>query len=123
MTRPLLRSRQILVQPGMHPPTVAKRKRNSRIQKGDKMSDALLRRYDELRQVDQELRKAESDLLAAHLNFGKAPLPRPETIYADVLVLRNKARHLLKQLGDALLSDSVDPQHTSSDSFSLQVRA
>lgn len=67
------------------------------------MSQGLAERYEELQRVDSELRRAEQDLLAAHLNHRSRTGPRPEAIYVDVLCLRARARELVVWLGDQLV--------------------
>ncbi|MDB5944551.1 MAG: hypothetical protein JWQ13_4117 [Ramlibacter sp.] len=73
------------------------------------MSEGLAARYEELERVDQDLHRAEQELLAAHLNPGGRQGPRPEVIYAQVLDLRSRSRELLDWLGEQLVLGSEDP--------------
>jgi hypothetical protein len=61
--------------------------------------------YAELRNVDQALREAEQNLKAAHHDFANRKGPRPDSIYREVLRLREQSRRLLDQLGDLFLRE------------------
>ena len=63
--------------------------------------------YAQLQDVDQALCNAERDLRAAHRDFAARQGPRPESIYREVLRLRQQAREMLDQLGDLFLSDDL----------------
>lgn len=69
------------------------------------MSEAIATTYEELKLIDQDLRIAEHNLLAAHLNRACTAGPRPQEIYLTVLCLRAKTKALLKRLADDLTSD------------------
>jgi hypothetical protein len=72
------------------------------------MSQGLAERYEELERIDSELRRAELDLLAAHLNHRAGNGPRPEAVYLDVLCLRARSRELLVWLGDQLAAATIE---------------
>jgi hypothetical protein len=59
--------------------------------------------YAQLQDVDQALREAERDLHAAHRDFAARQGPRPETVYLEVVRLRQQSRLLLNQLHDLFL--------------------
>ena len=69
------------------------------------MSEAIASTYEELKLVDEDLLRAERNLLAAHLNRECTAGPRPQEIYLTVLGLRAKTKALLRRLADDLTSD------------------
>ena len=69
------------------------------------MSEAIATTYEELKLVDQDLHRAEQNLLAAHLNRACTAGPRPQEIYLTILLLRAKTKALLRRLADDLISD------------------
>jgi hypothetical protein len=73
------------------------------------MAEGLAARYEELERVDQDLHRAEQELLAAHLNLRAGQGPRPEVLYTQVLGLRRRSRELLDWLGEQLALDSEGP--------------
>lgn len=74
---------------------------------GSSRPHQLSARYALLQDVDQALRSAEKDLKAAHLDFAARQGPRPDSIYREVLRLREQARLMLHQLGDLFLSEEL----------------
>lgn len=61
--------------------------------------------YAELRNVDEALREAESRLEAAHQQFAQRQGPRPDSLYREVLRLRDRSRQLLGELGDLFVAE------------------
>jgi hypothetical protein len=68
------------------------------------MSLDLAARYQELQEVERDLSRVEQQLMAAHLKLSGPSGPRPETLYTEVLNLRQKTRWLLGRLGDDLVA-------------------
>jgi DNA-binding PucR family transcriptional regulator len=62
--------------------------------------------YAELQDVDQALRDAEHRLEAAHKQFARGVGPRPDSLFREVLQLRDHSRRLLDELGDLFVEDS-----------------
>ena len=62
--------------------------------------------YAELQDVDQALRVAEHRLEAAHKQFARGLGPQPDSLYREVLQLRDHSRRLLDELGDLFCEDS-----------------
>lgn len=60
--------------------------------------------YGELARADENLRRAEQELLAAHLKFCVRTEPRPELVFQKVLALRALCRQLIEQLGEELVA-------------------
>ncbi|MBC7726202.1 MAG: hypothetical protein H7242_01080 [Microbacteriaceae bacterium] len=56
--------------------------------------------------MDQALRVAEHLLEAAHKQFARGLGPRPDSLYREVLQLRDHSRRLLDELGDLFCEDS-----------------
>jgi len=63
--------------------------------------------YAQLQDVDQALLEAERDLKVAHRDFAARQGPAPDSIYREVLRLRQQARLLLNELGDLFLSEDL----------------
>jgi hypothetical protein len=74
--------------------------------------------YAQLQDVDQALREAELQLKNAHRDFAARQGPAPDSIYREVLRLRQQARLMLDQLGDLFLSEEL--RHPLSGTHSRQ---
>jgi len=61
--------------------------------------------YAELQGVDQALREAERRLESAHQQFARRQGPRPDSLYREVLELRDRSRRLLDELGDLFTAE------------------
>ncbi len=75
-------------------------KRSQNMNQGAAISEVLASDYRALEQVDQALRLAERNLLAAHFQPAARVGPRPEVIFQQVLTLRARSRQLLTGLGE-----------------------
>ena len=67
--------------------------------------DPLTASYAQLQDVDRALLDAERDLRAAHRDFAVRQGPRPDSVYREVVRLREQSRLLLIQLADLFLRD------------------
>lgn len=67
-------------------------------------SQTLSAGYGELARADDCLRRAEQELVAAHLQFCVRTEPRPELMFQKVLALRAQCRQLIEQLGEELVA-------------------
>lgn len=76
------------------------KERRQSMNQGAAISEVLASDYRALEQVDQALRQAERNLLAAHFQPADRVGPRPEVIFQEVLTLRAKSRQLLTGLGE-----------------------
>lgn len=68
------------------------------------MSSTLQTGYGELARAEENLSRAEQELLAAHMQFRGRTEPRPELVFQKVLALRALCRQLIEQLGEELVA-------------------
>jgi hypothetical protein len=68
------------------------------------MAETLASRYAELKRIDQALQEAEQKLDAAHVDYANREGPCPDTLYQDVVKLRQESRKLLDELAVLFLA-------------------
>jgi hypothetical protein len=60
--------------------------------------------YAELKHVDQALQEAEKRLHTAHIDYAQRTGPRPDSLYQDVVHLRQRSRRLLDRMAELFLA-------------------
>ncbi|MFC5497897.1 hypothetical protein ACFPOE_10170 [Caenimonas terrae] len=84
------------------------------------MPQQLSAGYALLQDVDEALRHAEMALQAAHRDYVARVGPRPDTVYREVVRLREQARVMLDQLADLFLGEEQRGHRQVSETRSRQ---
>jgi hypothetical protein len=95
-----------MFEPDKDPAQAAMEWRHASMPSREDVRGRLMRRYAELREVDEALQEAEARLDAAHsLRPAQEDSRKTQELYQEVLALRARSRRMLQDLADIWVSE------------------